>query len=61
MTIAERQIIIQYQQLFLLRFFYIVRLYQIHKSLGLRNSTGDFLLYIIFAPQTKENYRLWQN
>lgn len=34
MTAADRQAFIVYQQLYLLRFFYILRLYQIHKALG---------------------------
>lgn len=38
MTAADRQAFIVFQQLYLLRFFHILRLYQIHKALGLHNS-----------------------
>lgn len=59
MTAAERQISLYYQQLYLLRFFYILRLYQIHKALELRSSLKkeagtDTGLFSEIAPTEKD-------
>lgn len=59
MTAAEQQAFVVYQQLYLLRFFYILRLYQIHKALGrcdsLEKETGtDAGLLGKIAPTEKD-------